>query len=281
MRALVFLMFGVGMAHAGGGGGPESTLPLDLALQRMRELGFECIQKSPKAGGPFQCLGRIPGYSKRVALYIPIHFDERNGAPRLITHFHGHVVRNDDFARTLTRYRLDVELSRSGLSLLLLIPESVGKCDTYREELSSRSQFEEFQMNLLGVLKNAGLIPSHVESRSLPFEITGHSGAFRAISGILQGSIDDGRIDRVGLFDATYCSFPLSASCRALGEYARRFPGRIRSYFLENSPTSAGSRELFPPEDRIELSQIRFTHFTVMRGNYSDWMKGPSAGAAE
>ncbi len=246
---------------------------VDQAVECLKSAGFECLDERRDLESARRCVGKIPGYSKKVAIYIPIHYDSTETSPKIITHFHGHIVEHDDFTGTLKRYHLGTELYRSGLNRLLIVRESTGKCDTYAAELSTRARFEEFHQNLLGVLKGSGLVGEGVEPESIRHEITGHSGAYRPIGGILTGSLKDEQIERVGLFDATYCSDPSSASCNGLKEYAKRFPGRIKSYYLENSPTEKGSESLFRLQDRVKLSRKDFSHFTVMNGNYSDWMR--------
>jgi hypothetical protein len=297
MRSLIFAFYffsagavSFGSAHAApdcdlpmgsgiGGGGLVSWMrevqdrDVNAAIEKLRACGFECLDERHDPESARRCVGKIPGYSKKVAIYIPIHYRMNETSPTLITHFHGHVVENDDFVGTLNRYHLGTELHRSGLNRLMIVPESTGKCETYLSELSTRARFEEFQQGVLGVLKTSGLVGREVDPAAVHYQITGHSGAYRPISGILQDSLQDERIERVGLFDATYCSTPESRSCLGLREYANRFPGRIKSYYLEDSPTSKGSEMIFRQEDRVKLSRKDYSHFTVMNGNYADWMR--------
>jgi hypothetical protein len=246
---------------------------VNQAIERLKSAGFECLEEQQDSESVRRCAGRIPGYPKEVAIYIPFHYDMTETAPKIITHFHGHVLEDDDFTGTLNRYHLGAELHRSGLNRLLVVPESSGKCDTYAVELSTRSRFEEFHRNLLSLLKTSGLVGAVVEPGAIHHEITGHSGAYRAISGVLQGSLQDEKIERVGLFDATYCSSPSDSSCAGLRGYAKQFPGRIKSYYLEDSPTAKGSEMIFRREDRVKLSRKDYSHFTIMNENYSDWMR--------
>ncbi|MBU6152843.1 MAG: hypothetical protein KGP28_00950 [Bdellovibrionales bacterium] len=244
---------------------------LAASVRRLQSLGFVCA-KEPE-GSPWRCVGKVPGYPKKVAIHIPVHFDLNETDPEIVTHFHGHVVQNDDFSGTLNRYRLDAELHRSGLSRLLIIPESTGKCDTYKTELSTRAQFDAFHHQLFILLKNSGLVAGASDAKAVRHRITGHSGAYRSIGGILSESLQDEKIERVGLFDATYCSSLSSPPCRGLKKFADRFPGKVKSYYLENSPTSEGSELIFRDEDRVKLSQGSYSHLTVMKKNYSDWMR--------
>ncbi len=255
---------------------------IEPSIDAFKSLGFTCLDEKLDRVSSRRCVGRIPGYSGKVALYIPLHFDPEKNPPSLITHFHGHVVENDSFEETLNRYHLGTELHHSGRNSLLVVPESSGKCDTYREELSSANALQSLHSKVVSILKKTGLVAESLAPESITHEISGHSGAYWPIGNILRESLDRSPPFRVGLFDATYCSNTGeenprlktgATACRGIHEYAKKHPGSLKSYFLENSPTAKGSKLLIPLADRIGLSRNRFNHFTVMNENYSDWLK--------
>jgi len=255
---------------------------VERSIEELKKLGFVCLDEKRDFASSRRCVGKIEGYPKKVAIYIPIHFDPNRQPSSLITHFHGHVVENEPFEKTLNRYHLGTELHESGRNSLLIVPESTGKCDTYRQELSSVRALEQFHARVLETLKKTGLIPPEAAPETITHEITGHSGAYWPIGNLLRESLDRNPPFRVGLFDATYCSSTgqadsaqtnSSTACRGIYDYATRHPGFVKSYFLENTQTAEGSRRLIPEGDRIPLSTKHFNHFTVMNENYSDWLK--------
>jgi len=255
---------------------------IEPSIDALKSMGFNCLDEKRDLASSRRCVGRIPGYSGKVAIYIPIHFDPEKDPPSLITHFHGHVVENDSFEGTLNRYHLGTELHRSERNSLLIVPESTGKCDTYKKELSTANALQSFHSNVISILKKTGFFAESLPPDSITHEITGHSGAYWPIGNILRESMDLSPPVRVGLFDATYCSGKGennpglktgSTACRGIHDYANQHPGSLKSYFLENSPTAKGSNILIPGPDRIALSQNRYNHFTVMNENYSAWLR--------
>jgi hypothetical protein len=275
---------------------------LDQVIERLRAKGFVCLDVRGEPDSARRCVGRIPGYSKKVAVYIPVHYQPGQRDPGMITHFQGHSV-DSTFEHTLARYRLGNELHRSGMNKLLVVPESTGRCDTYRAELLTGAQFEGFQGRLQDLFQEVGLFAKDPELGTVTREITGHSGAYYPIGNILRSACGvpgpvllDGRclqVKQVALFDATYCSagnlsarvpegsFNENTACQGLRSFAAAHSPKLRSYFRDPSGTSTGSRLILPKADpekealggactgRVPVPSS-VPHLNVMTGRYAE-----------
>jgi len=245
------------------------------AVEWLKAHGFTCLDSSHDLHSARRCVGRMKGYSKKVAIYIPIHYPVNQNPPTLITHFQGWTY-HSSFEETLAAYHLGNELHASGTNKLLIVPESEGKCDTYRNELSSSDQFARFNQEVQNLLRASGLIPEAMPGKEPIQEITGHSGAYFPIGNILRDA--SLKVRRVSLFDAAYCSSPglrnsaqtnSITACRGLKDYSDSHPGAVKSYFIEGTTTEKGSRLLFPKEACFPVSKT-VGHFDVMTRAYRE-----------
>lgn len=275
---------------------------LEPVIERLKARGFVCLDPALDPNSARRCVGKIPGYPKKVAVYIPVQYDPEKSDPTLVTHLHGDVV-DSSFEATLARYRLGTELHRSGTDKLLVVPESSNICDTYRQHLSTGAQFNAFQNHLKDLFQEVGLFQKDPGPGTLTHEITGHSRAYLPIGNILKSACAPGvpaslssscvRVRQVALFDSIFCgsrnlqdpgaeaapgTFNENASCLGLRKFAQEHPGGIRSYYLEGSRTEVGTKLILPKMDQQReaaggVCTGRFpqrppvSHLTVMSGN--------------
>jgi hypothetical protein len=277
---------------------------LEPVIQRLKARGFVCLNSARDPNSARRCVGKIPGYPKKVAVYIPVKYPIDQTDPTVVTHLQGDAV-DASFEGTLARYRLGDELHRSGSDKLLVVPESINKCDTYREHLSTGEQFNAFQNQLKGLFQEVGLFRKDPELRGITRELTGHSRAYLPIGNILRNACGPGvsassgspcvQLKQVALFDSIYCgarnrldsnesaprgSFNENASCQGLHRFAKDHPPRLRSYYREGSQTDIGTKLILPKRDpkheaaggactgRFPLKPA-VHHLSVMNGNFA------------
>lgn len=142
--------------------GATEAQDLVTALQRQN---FQCENS--------HCRGNISSYSLPINIFVPPQFQRR--APVLLAyHLHGWWQNLEttpfdgpegDFLRFATESRRNV---------LILVPESHGKNETYANELDTPEQMILFFAQVERVLNRAGVVVDVTTPRTL----SGHSGAY-------------------------------------------------------------------------------------------------------
>ena len=264
---------------------------LEPVIERLKSKGFVCLDPTKNPGSARRCVGTLPGYPKKVAVYIPIHYDTQESNPTVVTHLHGDAV-DPSFEKTLSRYRLGDELHRSGAKKLLVVPESVHQCETYRKHLSTGVQFDAFQNRLKDLFQEVGLFRKDPAFGTITRELTGHSRAYLPIGNILKSP--SASVKQVTLFDSIYCgynnrldtnevvpagTYNENASCQGLRKFAQEHSPRLRSYYREGSPTEIGTHMILPKTEpkkeavggvctgRFPLKPV-VDHLSVMKGHF-------------
>jgi hypothetical protein len=202
-------------------------------IDLLRLSKFKCTAES-SIDPVTTCIGLISGYSQKVRIYIPKSYEAQN-LTTLNIHFHGWRL---DGVDTFKVNKSDLQgwgdyaarLAESGSSELLIIPESIGHCSTYKTELTGIGKFEQF---VTEIKKNIGA------KEDLLIGLSGHSGAGRVIDLILgslrtnQSSLIN-QIYKIGFFDAVYDDLP---NFRALVSSTREVSYSV-SYLANGSTQS-------------------------------------------
>jgi hypothetical protein len=133
-----------------------------------------------------------------VAIFIPKGF-RQGDAVDLVVHLHGWWNNIDS---VLKRYRLPQQLAESGKNAILVVPEGPRNApDSFGGKLEDSGGFRNFIDDVVAFLVKESKIKTH---RVGSIILSGHIGAYHAMSFILmQGGMPEG-IREVYLFDALY-----------------------------------------------------------------------------
>lgn len=152
------------------------------------------------------CLNQYDFYPRPLHIYIPNNVSDMNDK-HLFVHFHGHNLTGfDHFFRTQTPGDgygdYGFFLQDSGVNGVLIIPESLGNCETYDQFFAVEKNAQNFFLQIKKI--------TNIQNS---LHLSGHSGAYRVLNK-LTGYIVDKKItsvtklDSLGLFDATYGQVP-------------------------------------------------------------------------
>ncbi|NDE64058.1 MAG: hypothetical protein EB053_06880, partial [Chlamydiae bacterium] len=83
----------------------DADPPVEAMISRLSGLGFFCLKATQDPNSARRCVGRIHGYSKKVAIYLPVHYEPALNHQPVITHFQGWTV-HGSFEETLKFYQL-------------------------------------------------------------------------------------------------------------------------------------------------------------------------------
>jgi hypothetical protein len=133
-----------------------------------------------------------------VAIFIPKGF-RQGDAVDLVVHLHGWWNTIDT---VLKRYRLPQQLAESGKNAILVVPEGPRNApDSFGGKFEDDGGFEKFIDDVVTFLAKESKIKTHKVGSII---LSGHSGAYHAISFILmRGGIPE-TLREVYLFDALY-----------------------------------------------------------------------------
>jgi len=133
-----------------------------------------------------------------VAIFIPKGFRQTE-AVDLIIHFHGWWNNIDT---VLKRYRLPQQVYESGKNAILVVPQGPRNApDSFGGRLEDPDGLKNFVRDVAGFLFREAKIRTRTVGSII---LTGHSGAYHAISfALLRGGIT-AQISEVHLFDALY-----------------------------------------------------------------------------
>lgn len=135
-----------------------------------------------------------------VALFIPKGFRETEHID-FVVHFHGW---NNTVAGTLATFHLIEQLVASGKNAVLVVPEGPHNApDSFGGKLEDRDGFRLFMDEVVATLhQRAGFKMKDFSVGRII--LSGHSGGYRVIAGILERGGLPKNADEVWLFDALY-----------------------------------------------------------------------------
>lgn len=240
-KAWAFLMALISSVRACGETPPRS------ALERVRAVGFQC---EARAEGSLCWIARVTGarfrYSQPIVVLIP------SGARRpsyLIAHLHGFrgvcERANATPAEMADNFALFPQMIAAGASdAALVMPISLGQCDTYMAELVP--QYEAFVEWMRGLL----------DPSSDDMAISGHSGAYRPIGAIFGAEAKSNpelvrSVKSAILLDATYTT---SSSYFNSWKAAAAEQPDLLVYSVYRSDTEAGSKMLKSSLPQLKVS---------------------------
>lgn len=214
---------------------------------------------TPFASAPFPHPSRAEGhkykdklypaaehYSDRtVAIFIPKNFREAAHVDFVI-HFHGW---NNTVAGTLRDFQLIEQFAASGRNAILVVPEGPHNApDSFGGKLEDPGGFEKFMDEVIITLQQrAGFTRKKFSVGRII--LSGHSGGYRVISGILDRGGWPEAVKKVWLFDALYAE-----TGKFLG-WSDRTHGRLLNIYTDHGGTKAESTAL------MELLKKRGTPF--------------------
>lgn len=169
-----------------------------------------------------------------VALFIPKGFRD-TGRVDFVVHFHGW---RNSVAGTLGTFRLVEQLVASGRNAVLVVPEGPRDApDSSGGKLEDADGFKRFMAEVVVTLRERGGF------RAKEFSVgriilSGHSGGYRVIAGILDRGGLARNADEVWLFDALY------ANADSFLGWADRTSGRLINIYTDGGGTKAESEKL-------------------------------------
>ncbi|MBC7367006.1 MAG: hypothetical protein H7343_09390 [Undibacterium sp.] len=169
-----------------------------------------------------------------VALFIPRGFRE-TGAIDFVIHFHGWT---NTVAGTLTTFHLVEQLVASGKNAVLVIPEGPHNApDSFGGKLEDPDGFKRFMAEVVATLRARAdfKIKEFLVGRII---LSGHSGGYRVIAGIIDRGGLPKNADEVWLFDALY------GRTDSFLAWADRTHGRLLNIYTDHGGTKAESEKL-------------------------------------
>ena len=203
---------------------------------------------APFASAPFPHPARADGHTyngKRypakehysdntVALFIPHGFRE-TGQVDFVIHFHGWTNTVDG---TLTTFHLIEQLVASGKNAVLVVPEGPHNApDSFGGKLEDPDGFKRFMAEAVATLRARAVFKNHDFSVGRII-LSGHSGGYRVIAGILDRGGLPKNADEVWLFDALY------GRTDSFLAWADRTHGRLLNIYTDHGGTKEESEKL-------------------------------------
>jgi hypothetical protein len=260
------------------------TLPVFANVTPGLEASFSTQGRlilAPFASAPFPHPDRANGHTYKdkfyptadhysdgtVALFIPHGFRE-TGQIDFIIHFHGW---NNSVAGTLNTFRLVEQLVASGRNAVLVVPEGPRMApDSFGGKLEDVDGFKHFMEEVAATLRD------RAELKNKNFTVgriilSGHSGGYRVIAGILDRGGLPINADEVWLFDALYgrtdsfLAWSDRTDGRLVNIYTDHGGTKEESEKLQARLTARGTKFLAVPEtaltaDALKKNQFAFVH---------------------
>ncbi len=168
-----------------------------------------------------------------VALFIPQGF-RATPAVDFVIHFHGW---RNTVAGTLEQFQLAEQLAASGRNAILIVPEGPHDApDSAGGKLEDSRGFQHFLAEAISVLQQLNVISN--AARPGRIILSGHSGGYRVMAGILdRGGLTD-HIREVWLFDALY------ANSDSFLNWAASGPHRLLDIYTDHGGTLENSQAM-------------------------------------
>jgi hypothetical protein len=169
-----------------------------------------------------------------VALFIPKDFRE-TGRVDFVVHFHGW---RNTVAGTLASFHLIEQLVASGKNAVLVVPESPHDApDSFGGKLEDPDGFRRFMDEVVATLRDrAGFQRKDFSVGHII--LSGHSGGYQVIAGILDRGGLPKNADEVWLFDALY------GQTDSFLAWADRTHGRLLNIYTDHGGTKEESEKL-------------------------------------
>jgi len=202
---------------------------------------------APFASAPFPHPDRATGHTYKgqlypakdhysdntVALFIPRGFRE-TGSIDFVIHFHGW---NNTVAGTLKTFHLVEQLVASGKNAILVIPEGPRNApDSFGGKLEDPDGFKRFMAEAIATLRTRADFATKDLSVGRII-LSGHSGGYRVIAGILDRGGLPKNADEVWLFDALY------GRADSFLAWADRTQGRLLNIYTDDGGTKGESEK--------------------------------------
>lgn len=169
-----------------------------------------------------------------VALFIPRGFRE-TGSIDFVIHFHGW---NNTVAGTLTTFHLVEQLVASGKNAILVVPEGPHNApDSFGGKLEDPDGWKNFMAEVVATLRARADFKTNDISVGRIL-LSGHSGGYRVIAGILDRGGLPKNADEVWLFDALY------GRTDSFLAWADRTRGRLLNLYTDHGGTKQESEKL-------------------------------------
>ena len=183
-----------------------------------------------------------------VAIFIPNGFRE-TGRVDFVVHFHGW---HNSVAGTLSGFKLIEQLVASGKNAVLVVPEGPRDApDSFGGKLEDQDGFRKFMAEVTTKLQaQAGFKQQNFSVGRII--LSGHSGGYRVIAGILDSGGLPKNADEVWLFDALY------AGTDQFLAWSDRQRGRLLNLYTDHGGTKEAS------EAMMELLKKRGTPFLAV-----------------
>lgn len=169
-----------------------------------------------------------------VALFIPKDFRETDRVD-LVVHFHGW---NNTVAGTLATFHLVEQLVASGKNAVLVVPEGPHNApDSFGGKLEDPDGFRRFMDEVATTLRTQGGF-KRTDFSIGRIILSGHSGGYHVIAGILDCGGLARNADEVWLFDALY------GQADSFLAWADRSQGRLLNISTDHGGTKEESENL-------------------------------------
>ena len=205
---------------------------------------------APFASAPFPHPARADGhtYQKKlypsaehyadntVALFIPKGFRE-TGRVDFVVHFHGW---RNTVAGTLASFHLIEQLVASGKNAVLVVPEGPHDApDSFGGKLEDADGFKRFMDEVVATLRDHAIFHANPKDFSVGrIILSGHSGGYHVIAGILDHGGRPNNADEVWLFDALY------GQTDSYLNWSDRTHGRLLNIYTDHGGTKDESEKL-------------------------------------
>lgn len=168
-----------------------------------------------------------------VAIFIPKGFRE-TGRVDFVIHFHGWF---NTVAGTLDTFKLIEQFVASGKNAVLVVPEGPRNApDSFGGKLEDADGFKRFMAELATTLKQRGVFKRDFTVGDII--LSGHSGGYRVISGILDRGGMSASVKEVWLFDALYAETEKSLA------WSDREHGRLLNIYTDHGGTKDDSEAM-------------------------------------
>ncbi|MBW8863543.1 MAG: D-alanyl-D-alanine carboxypeptidase/D-alanyl-D-alanine-endopeptidase, partial [Verrucomicrobia bacterium] len=221
-----------------------------------------------------------------VAMFIPKKFRATDKID-FVVHFHGW---NNTVAGTLEQYNLVQQFSESGKNAILIVPEGPYNApDSFGGKLEDANGFKAFMDEAVEKLRASGAVTKKFQVGNVI--LSGHSGGYHVMAGIVdRGGMAD-QIREVWLFDALY------GNTENFVSWQKNQSGRLLDIYTDHGGTKEESEKLMTaykagssdfraleetnsaPRDlaksRITFIHTDLTHNEVIfrRGEFSQFLK--------
>lgn len=195
-----------------------------------------------------------------VAIFIPDHF-MKTDVVDLVFYFHGW---GNSIHESIEKFDLVNQFSRSHVNGVFVFPEGPKDApDSFGGRLEEKDVFKALVKDVLAILEHEKIITEAVPGRII---LSGHSGAYRVISFILnRGGLTE-NISEVYLFDALY------AQVENYTFWLEKYGGKLINITTPNGGTNSNSAELVEdlndwgiPNQRIDGNEVSATDIEAAR----------------